>query len=235
MGTAPLRPVTILSQICTVWCTKLRKHENVIMKILYCFTVVIGLPGDASDYNEDKRSAVAASMQKRWLSSEATVRARSEILAIWAALKHLSENKDEAMCVVLLRLVKSKKFIMVLSICQHWHLNWQKWANFSRQDVLTLHRWKLPWNCASISFLMQLLNLSLKLITKILMVNQENLERWTVWLTRVCQVACRFGRVSKHWKIDYLHNKMGDRSEWTNCRGIPLLRLPGEVYVKMRK
>jgi len=35
------------------------------MEELYCFTVAIGLPGDASDYNEDKRSAAAARMEKK--------------------------------------------------------------------------------------------------------------------------------------------------------------------------
>ena len=62
----------------------------------------------ASDYNKDKRSVVAARSKTRWLSSETIVRARSEILAIWAALKQLSENKNDAMCVVLLRLIKTK-------------------------------------------------------------------------------------------------------------------------------
>jgi len=33
--------------------------------------------------------------QTRWLSSETTVRARSEILTIWAALKQMSENKND--------------------------------------------------------------------------------------------------------------------------------------------
>jgi len=45
--------------------TKLRKHFNAIMEVFYCFTVAIGLPGDASDYNEDKRSAVSARMQNK--------------------------------------------------------------------------------------------------------------------------------------------------------------------------
>jgi len=35
------------------------------MEVFYCFTVAIGLPGEASDYNEDKRSSVAARMQTR--------------------------------------------------------------------------------------------------------------------------------------------------------------------------
>ena len=34
--------------------------------------------------------------------------ARSEILGVWAALKQLSENKNDAMCVALLRLMKTK-------------------------------------------------------------------------------------------------------------------------------
>jgi len=29
------------------------------MEVIYCFTVAIGLPWDASDYKEDKRWAVA--------------------------------------------------------------------------------------------------------------------------------------------------------------------------------
>jgi len=36
------------------------------------------------------------------------VRAKSEILAIWAALKKLVEVKNDAICVVLLRLLKTK-------------------------------------------------------------------------------------------------------------------------------
>jgi len=36
------------------------------------------------------------------------VRIRSEILVIWAALKQLSEEKNDAMCVFLMRLMKKK-------------------------------------------------------------------------------------------------------------------------------
>jgi len=35
------------------------------MEVFYYFTVAINLSGDASDYNEDKRSAVAARMQNK--------------------------------------------------------------------------------------------------------------------------------------------------------------------------
>jgi len=35
------------------------------MEVFYCFTVAIGLPGDASDDNDDKRSVVAARMQNK--------------------------------------------------------------------------------------------------------------------------------------------------------------------------
>jgi len=30
--------------------------------VFYCFTIAIGLPGDASGYNQDKKSVVAARM-----------------------------------------------------------------------------------------------------------------------------------------------------------------------------
>jgi len=66
MRIASLRPVTILLQICTVWCTKLRKEFTAILEeVFYRFTIAIGFPGDTSDYNEGKRSAVAARMQNK--------------------------------------------------------------------------------------------------------------------------------------------------------------------------
>ena len=57
------------------------------------------------------------------MQNKVVAESRCEILAIWAALKPLSENKNDALCVVLLRLLKTKKFDMVLSFCQHCHLN----------------------------------------------------------------------------------------------------------------
>jgi len=65
MRTASFWPVTMLLQICAVWCTKLRNHFHAIMEVFYCFTVTIGLPDDALDYNEDKRSAFAARMPNK--------------------------------------------------------------------------------------------------------------------------------------------------------------------------
>jgi len=35
------------------------------MEVFHCFTVAIGLPSDASAYNEDKRSAAAARMEEK--------------------------------------------------------------------------------------------------------------------------------------------------------------------------
>ena len=63
--TVSLWPLPMLRQICTVWCTKLRKHSNAIVEGFYCFTVAIGLSGDSSNYNEDKRSSVAARIQNK--------------------------------------------------------------------------------------------------------------------------------------------------------------------------
>ena len=44
------------------------------MEVFYCFTVLIDLPGDVSDWNEDKRSVVAARRQNKvvveWGNSE---------------------------------------------------------------------------------------------------------------------------------------------------------------------
>ena len=53
----------------------------------------------------------------RWLSSEATLRAWIAVLGLWVALKQLSQNKNDAMCVVLLRLIKIKNLNTVLSWC----------------------------------------------------------------------------------------------------------------------
>ena len=72
MGTASLQTVTVLPQICTVCCAKPGNHFNAIMEVFYCFTVAIGLPGDASDYNKDERSAVAARMQNVAVTMTAT-------------------------------------------------------------------------------------------------------------------------------------------------------------------
>ena len=63
MRTAALRPLTILPQTCMVY--ELRQHFKAIMEVLYCFAVAIGLPSDASDCNEDKRSAVVARTQNK--------------------------------------------------------------------------------------------------------------------------------------------------------------------------
>ena len=116
--------------------------------VFYYLTVSIGLPGDASDQTTMKTKDWQLQWQRAcktgWLSSEATVRARIEILAFWVALKQLSGNKNDATCVVLLGLKKTKIFNMVLCFCQEWHLPWQNWVKFFRRDVLTLHRWKLP-------------------------------------------------------------------------------------------
>ena len=44
------------------------------MVVLWCFTISIDLPGDVSDYNDDKWSAVAARMQNtvvvEWVNSK---------------------------------------------------------------------------------------------------------------------------------------------------------------------
>jgi len=75
------------------------------MEVCYCFTVAIGTKG----------RQLQRVCKIRWLSSKATVGAGSEILAIWAALKQLSENKNDAMFVASMRLRKTKSFNVATS------------------------------------------------------------------------------------------------------------------------
>jgi len=58
---------------------------------------------------------------------------------------------------------------------------------------------------------MSLLSLSLKLIVKDLGVNQRNLERQMVWLTRECQVAKWHDvlKGNKDGQPDYPHTQKG--------------------------
>ena len=58
LRTPLLQPVTILPQICAACCTKL-------MELFYCYTVAIGLPGNASDYSEDKNRQLQHGMQNK--------------------------------------------------------------------------------------------------------------------------------------------------------------------------
>jgi len=80
-----------------------------------------------------------------------------------------------------------------------------------------------------------LLNPSVKLTSKSLIVNQWNLEGLMVLPSRVCQVAWRFGRAPKDGKLIIPIRNKGDRSECTNYRSISLLILPGRVYAKFVK
>ena len=55
-----------------------------------------------------------------------------------------------------------------------------------------------------------------------------------LWLTRVCQVAWKFGKPPRDWQTGVIIPifKKGDRKQCTNYRGISLLSLPGKVYAK---
>ena len=101
-------PLTTLPHICTVLCVRnCKKHLNAIMEVF--FDVAIGWWCIKLQWRQQVGSCSAhARCKTRWLSSEAAVGARCEILGIWAALKQLSENKNDAMCVVLLRLMKTR-------------------------------------------------------------------------------------------------------------------------------
>ena len=105
-----------------------RNCESTFMQLWKCFTVS-PLQWCYLAMHQTTMKTKGRQLQRackaRWLLSEATVRARIKLLAIQAALKQLTENKNDAMCVVLLRLMK-KKFNMVLSFWQHCHHGRQK-------------------------------------------------------------------------------------------------------------
>ena len=55
-----------------------------------------------------------------------------------------------------------------------------------------------------------------------------------LWLTRLCQVASKFGKIPRDWQTGVIIHtfKKGDRKQCTNYKGISLLSLPGKVYAK---
>jgi len=106
------------------------------LQLCKCFTVfdvATGLSGDASDYNEDKRSAVAARMQNK------VVVEWEQRVRFWPFGPHWSSRQETEMCVVLPRLTKTKNSTCCFQHCQRWHLAWQNWTKFFRRDVLSLH------------------------------------------------------------------------------------------------
>jgi len=109
MGLASLRSVTI--GYCRIFVKYgVRNCESPLMQSWKCFTVLqfrsTCLAVHQTTMNAKSRQ-VQRACKTRWLLSEATVGARNEFLTIWAALKYLSENKNDALCIVLLRLLKT--------------------------------------------------------------------------------------------------------------------------------
>jgi len=147
VGTASLQPRIILPQICTVQCTKLRKHfakKHCNYRSVLLFHRCNRFAWRCIKLQWQNVGSCNAHSKQGGCQVRQSVRIKSEILAIWAALKQLSEDKHDAMCVVLLRLMKTKNINMLLSFCQHCHLTWQNWAKFFGRGILTLRRWKLP-------------------------------------------------------------------------------------------
>ena len=170
MRTTSLRPVTIPLEICTVWCTKLRKHFNAIMEeVFYCFITAIGFAWRYIRLQWRKKICSAHAKQ-----GGCRVRQQWELgVRFWLLEPHWSSCQ------------KIKMMLCALFYCDLWKQKFQHVAFLFRtlaphlteqgkvftRDVLTLHRWMPPWNCAPISSLMPLLNPSLKLISKSLIVN----------------------------------------------------------------
>jgi len=89
----------------------IRNCESTLLQLWKCFTVK-PLRSVCLVMHQTTMKTKGRQLQRacktRWLSSEATVRAMSEILAFWAALEWLSGNKNDSKCVVSLRLIKTK-------------------------------------------------------------------------------------------------------------------------------
>jgi len=120
---APLRPQLLYCRRFVQY--GVRNCESTLMQVSKCFTVSplrSACLGMHQTTMKTKGWQLQRACKTRWLTSEATMRARSDILAILIALKQLSENKNDAMCVVLLRLIKTKNFNKLISFCQHWYL-----------------------------------------------------------------------------------------------------------------
>jgi len=207
MRTASLWPLTVLPQICTVWCTKLRKHFDTIMEVLYCLTVAIGVPGHTSDNTmKTKGRQLQCACKTRWLLREATLRARSDILGVWAALKQLSENKNDAMCIVLLRLMKTKfqRGAFLLSTLPPHLAELSKVFQAGCFNLAQMKAWvELCINKPSDASAKSELEANCEKF------DSELGELRLVWLTRVCQVSWRHGRAPKNWQIDHPHTQQG--------------------------
>ena len=86
--------------------SKVRQHfAKKILQLWKCFTVsplrsACQVMHQATTRTKGRQ--LQRAFKARWLSSEAAVRIRSEILAVGVALKQLSEDKNDAMCVVFL-------------------------------------------------------------------------------------------------------------------------------------
>ena len=55
-----------------------------------------------------------------------------------------------------------------------------------------------------------------------------------LWLTRVCQVACKFGKTPNDWQTGVIIPifKKRDHNQCTNYGGVSLRNLPGKVYAE---
>ena len=81
---------------------------------------------------------------------------------------------------------------------------------------------------------MRLINFS----QNVLQIRPEMLKALTgkgiLWLTRVSEVAWKFGKTSRDWQTRVIIPifKKGDRKQCLNYGGISLHSLPGKVYTK---
>jgi len=125
-------------------------------------------------------------------------------LGVWAALKQLSENKNDAICVVLLRLMKTKfhrgAFLLSTSPPHLAELSKVFQAvcfNIAQMKACVELCINKPSDAAAKS----------ELKANCEKFDSELRELRLVWLTRVCQVSQRHGRAPTNWQIDHPHTQ----------------------------
>ena len=127
-------------------------------------------------------------------------------MGVWTALKQLSENKNDAMCVVLLRLMKTKfqRGAFLLSTLSPHLAELSKVFQAGCFILAQMKAWvELCINNPSDAPAKSELKANCEKFVS------ELGELRLVWLTRVRQVSWRHGRAPKNWQIDHPHTQQG--------------------------
>ena len=167
MRTASLRPLTIPPRFVQY---AVRNCESTLMQLCRCFTVSPLRSACLTVHQTTtKKSAVAVRMQNNVVVEKGD---NESWVRFWLFGPHWSSwSKKWCNVRCFAATYENKIFQHVAFVFSTLAPHLTEQSKVFMRDVSTLHRWKLPYNCASISSLMLLLNPRLKLITKSLIVH----------------------------------------------------------------